>query len=295
MKKTIMSMIFALVVTGVFAQESGGMTSKKGEAILPEADDWAISINAVPVLNYLGNMLNGNVANASPTFGYPGTPLAITGKLFIDEKTAYRAMVRLGFGSTTTNNYVVDDAALVADPLSTATVNDSWKASYNNIVLGAGYEMRKGKTRLQGFYGGMFMFGIGGGKSTYTYGNGFTTTNTSPTATTAWSPIVSGSAGSRTTENKAGSTFMLGLRGFIGAEYFIFPKMAVGAEFGWGVGMNSTGEGEVTTESWNAAAPTPAVKTTTTKTGKKSTFGIDTDVNGTQMIPTASLNLTLHF
>lgn len=283
-------MALALIVTGVIAQETGGMTSKKGEAILPEADDWALVIDAKPIMGYLGNMLNGNVNNTSPTFGYPGTPLAITGKMFKDETTAYRAMIRLGFGSTTMNNYV-DDNANTTDP--NAMVLDTWKAGHNNIVLGGGLEMRRGKTRLQGFYGGMLMFGIGGGKDTYTYGNAFGTTNTTPTATT-WTPTISaGPSGSRVLEAKAGGTFMLGLRGFIGAEYFIFPKMSVGAEFGWGLAMSSTGEGETVTQSWDAVAL--AAKSTTTKTGKTSTFGLDTDVNGTQMIPTASLNLALHF
>lgn len=283
-------MALALVVTGVIAQESGGMTSKKGEVILPEADDWALSIDAVPVMSYLGNMLNGNLSNSSPSFGYPGTPLAITGKLFKDEKTAYRAMIRLGFGSTSQNNYV-DDNANTLDP--NAMVNDSRKVSYNNIVLGGGLEFRRGKTRLQGFYGGMLMFGIGGGKTTYAYGNAFSTTNTTPTSTTVWSPITSAAVGSRTKENKQGGSFMLGLRGFIGAEYFIFAKMAIGAEFGWGLGMTSTGEGEIVSESWNPAGP--SLVSTTAKTGKSSTFGLDTDINGTQLVPAASLNLTLHF
>jgi hypothetical protein len=202
-------------------------------------------------------------------------------------------MIRIGFGSTTMNNFVGDQVALTASPLSDAMVNDTWKASHNNIVLGGGLEMRRGKTRLQGFYGGMLMFGIGGSKDTYTYGNAINTTYKTPVSTT-WTPAISSApATTRTLENKAGGTFMLGLRGFIGAEYFIFPKMSVGAEFGWGLGMSSTGEGEMITETYDT--PSLAAKSKTTLTGKTSTFGLDTDVNGTQMIPAASLNLTLHF
>ena len=289
MRKTLLLMALAFGTTGAFAQD--GMTSKKGEPILPETDDWALMIDAAPVMDYLGNMLNGT--NSSPSWGYPGTPLAITGKMFKDEKTAYRGMVRLGFGSSKWSNYVQDDVAVAADPLSTNKVSDELKSAYNQIVLGGGLEMRRGKTRLQGFYGGMLMIGLGGSKDTYTYGNAYTQTNTSPTSTTAWTPISSGPAASRTLTDKNGSTFMLGIRGFIGAEYFIFPKMAVGAEFGWGVGMSSTGEGEKTTEAWDGVGN--VVKTTTTKTGKSSTFGFDTDVNGSQMMPAGALTLTLHF
>ena len=133
MKKTMLSMALALATCGVIAQETGGMTSKKGEAILPEADDWALCIDASPIMYYLGNMVNGNISNPSPSWNYPGTPLAITGKLFKDEKTAYRAMIRLGFGSSKKNNFVDDMAN--TDPA--IVVNDSWKSSYNNIVLGA--------------------------------------------------------------------------------------------------------------------------------------------------------------
>jgi len=293
MKKTILATAFTLVIAGVFAQDStGGMTSKKGEAILPETDDWALCIDASPVMYYLGNMLNGNLNNNSPSWGYPGTPLAITGKMFKDEKTAYRAMVRLGFGSTTRNNYV-DDNANTTDP--TMMVTDSWKAAYHNVVLGGGLEMRRGKTRLQGFYGGMLVIGLGGKKDTYTFGNPFSSTITTPTST-IWTPTVTAApVGSRVIENKGGSSFMVGLRGFIGAEYFIFPKIAVGAEFGWGLGMRSTGEGEITTESWDAAGNPPAVKSTVMRTGKSGSFGLDTDVNGNQMIPTGSLTLSMHF
>jgi len=283
-------MALALVVTGVIAQETGGMTSKKGEAILPEADDWALVIDATPVLNYFGRFLS-TAGSTSPTWGYPGAPLAITGKMFKDEKTAYRGMIRLGFGSTTLNNFV-DDNVNTTDP--NAMVNDSRKVAYNNIVLGGGMEWRRGKTRLQGFYGGMLMFGIGGSKNTYSYGNSYSGTNTTPTSTTTWTPsIATSSAPSRITELKAGSTMMIALRGFIGAEYFIFPKIAVGAEFGWGLGMTSTGEGEVTTQTWDGTALN--TKSTTSKTGKSNTFGFDTDVNGTQMVPTGALTLALHF
>lgn len=280
-------MALAFGITSAFAQETSGLTSKKGEPFLPESGDWAIGIDAKPVLNYLGGFLS-NAGAVSPTWGYPGTPLAITGKYFKDEKTAYRAMVRLGFGSTTTTGYSIQDGQTVPD--ASITVKDSWKAAYHSIVLGAGLEMRKGKTRLQGYYGGMFMFGIGGTKDTYSYGNSFSTTNQTPTRTNFGG---NGPGPVWVTENKPGSTFMLGLRGFIGAEYFIFPKIAVGAEFGWGLGLNHTGDGSRTTESWNGA--NNSVKSSTVKTGGKSTFGIDTDINSTQMIPTGTVNLTMHF
>jgi len=51
MKKSIALVAMAFGVTSAFAQD---LTSKKGEPFLPEAGDYAISIDANPFLNYLG-------------------------------------------------------------------------------------------------------------------------------------------------------------------------------------------------------------------------------------------------
>lgn len=287
--KNILLLTAAVFATSfALAQSPEGLVSKRGEVFLPEADDWALIIGATPVLNYLGNLMNGSTNNGSPTWGYPGTPLAITGKMFKDEKTAYRAMIRLGFGSTTQRAFSIKDEQ--SDP--TVTVEDSWKSSYNQIVLGAGIEKRRGKTRLQGFYGGMVMLGLGGSKDEYSYGNAFSATNTLPHRTVFYNN--NPAPGVWTTSEKEGSTFMIGLRGFVGAEYFILPKMAVGAEFGWGLGVSTTGSGEATVEYWDAQ--NDAVNTSTIKTGGgTSMFGFDTDINGLQKLPAGELTISLQF
>src|ERR1051326_7311823 len=98
MRKTLLLMATAFVTSGVFAQD--GMTSKKGEPILPESGDWAISFDAVPLMNYIGHLANGATANTSPGANWvnPGY-MTITGKMFKDEKPAYRGIVRLGMNS----------------------------------------------------------------------------------------------------------------------------------------------------------------------------------------------------
>ena len=100
MKKRLLFVAAIVAASTTFAQD--GLTSKKGEAYLPEAGDWSISIDANPILNYGGNLLNGT---AGQTFGganWTNASQAITGKMFKDENTAYRAMVRIGFSSATT-------------------------------------------------------------------------------------------------------------------------------------------------------------------------------------------------
>lgn len=217
------------------------MMSKKGTPILPESGDWSIGISANSFLNYAGNLMNGS--NTAPNFDWVNNQV-ITGKMMKDANTAYRAQVRIGLGSTTLKNQEVDLDGDGASDIDSVEI----KTSYNDITLGAGIQKYRGKGRLQGIYGAEAAISLGGGKTTWDT-NDFSA------------------------ESKQGGTFGIAVRGFIGAEYFFAPKMSLSGEFGWGIGLDSTGEGEDTVTSGGT--------TTTTKTGGASTFGIDTgNANG---------------
>lgn len=288
MKKRLLFVAAIVAASTTFAQD--GLTSKKGEAYLPEAGDWSISIDANPLLNYVGNMAN-NGTNAPGTLNAAWTngSNAITGKYFKDENTAYRAMLRIGFSSATTGT--VNSYNTNPSDFETTEYTDEVKVSGNNVTLGFGLEKRRGNTRIQGVYGAMMNIGFGGGKTTNTYGLAYS--DSSVTVANAALGFVNG----RTLETKAGSTFQLGIAGFIGVEWFFAPKVSLGAEYTWGLRMSSTGEGESTTESWGltpaeqALATTPPnhVITKTNKTGKSSSFGIDTGLSG------ANISLNFHF
>jgi hypothetical protein len=267
MKKSVLLLAATFGVTAAFAQD---LTSKKGEKILPEANDWAISLDAQPVIKTLGNIMNPNAPGGITGTG--GASNYIMGKLFKDEKTAYRAILGLNFGSATTKSLVDLSTSTTTPP---AQVENSSKLSTNSITLGAGLEKRRGSTRLQGYYGGMAMINFGGVSTTNTYGEALSATNT----------------GTRLLTSKAGSTFGLNLSGFIGAEYFILPKVSIGAEYWWGLGFSSTGEGETVTESFGiqGTATTPSVYQTTTKTAGGSSFNIGGQYGTAQMF------LNLHF
>ncbi len=290
MKKQITTVAMAFIF-GLFTANAQDLTSKKGEPILPEQGDWGIGVDATPFLNYAGNFFGKSNNNYAPTFNFLTSNQTIVGKYFKDATTAYRAAVRLGFGSQKNSNFVNDDFNTSPDP---RFVEDTRTLSYNGIGLSGGLEMRKGKTRLQGYYGGELGIFFGGSKEKYTYGNAFSSTNINPTSTTSWTtPPSSGSVSFRSTEVKNGSTLAFGLRGFIGVEYFVLPKISIGGEFGWGISLNSTGEGQVTTEYWDGVSN--SLKTTTTKTGKASTFALDTDNNNSVFGPAATLRLNFYF
>ncbi len=288
-KSSLFIAALAFGVTTAFAQD---LTSKKGEPILPEAGDYAIGVDAYPLLNYFGNLANGTQGNAPFGWNFTNNGAMITGKMFASETMAYRGMLRIGFGSTKSANYVTKNGTVSNPP---EMVLDEMKASGNFIGLGGGLEWRRGKGRLQGYWGGMAMFTMSGAKDTYTYGNVIDATYQMPVTTDFTTPLPgggfsSGPAASRTTERKYGTEMGFGLRGFVGAEFFILPKISIGGEFGWGLMFSSIGEGTSTSEFWDA--PNNRVGTTTTTTAKWSMFGVDTDNNAFGLAPAAVL---IHF
>lgn len=269
MKKLNLLIAFVLVALSSFAQE--GLVSKKGEPILPESGDWAISIDANPFLKYAGNFIGSNGLNVAPTFEFLSGNQTILGKYFIDETKAYRVGLRLGYGSSTTTR----EESSIPSVSPIIYVDNVSKNSFSKIGLTAGMEWRKGKTRLQGFYGAEAGFSLGTASMSYTYGNALSSSNPTP----------------QITDYKPGTTVSLGLRTFVGAEYFILPKVAIGGEFGWGLAFRTTGEATTTRNYWTGTT----VNSTTDKMGGSSSFGFDSDNLNSVFGSIGSIRLSLHF
>lgn len=280
MKKSFLAVAVILGTTSVFAQD---LTSEKGESYLPVAGDWAISVDASPILNYVGNFIGGNGLNSAPTWNFLHPSSAIIGKYFVEDNMAYRGGVNIMFGTMT-------ERALVAKVGSTTgeEVEDSKKTSGSAIYLTGGMEWRKGSTRLQGFYGAELGLGFGGGtKEEYTYGNAYDFT-TNPTQTHG----VDGTTDVLSTNTKGG--IMFGLRGFIGAEYFVLPKLAIGGEFGWGLGLQTTGEATVNMEQVNSAG-TALEEKEYVVASKSSSMNVGTDNMNSVFGPSGTLRISFHF
>ena len=245
MKKIILTAAAVFAFSFANAQD---LKSKKGEPYLPEAGDWAISFNANGIFNYVGNAFNGSlgnlggptVANATPTDAN-ATPNSFVGKKFIDAKTAYRVVANLGFGSSNKIN-------------SGGIANfANYEESTFNLTAGLGKEWRRGSTRLQGFYGADALIGF---------------------SSTKWketNELVN-------SEFDAGTSFNLGVTGFIGAEYFLFPKISIGAQYNYGLQIASKGASKISTP----GAPDFEVSKSS------SNFNLGN-------VTSASMNLTLHF
>jgi hypothetical protein len=317
MKKQILLTACTVISMNIFSQD---LTSKKGEPILPEAEDWAVSMNADPVLEFVGNAFNGNTSNNAANTDWLGSSHTIVVKKFINEKSAYRIMLRLGYVNQTFKNMVVNDAesgTVFTFPDKQGVVEDKYRHSSSNICIGAGKEWRKGKTRLQGFYGADILFWMGNTKDKYSYGNEMSTVNTSsaggasttttPNSTIWNTDIETAEFGtpdsvvavtSRPTLKKSGTTFGIGVRGFVGVEYFIFPKIAIGAEYGWGIGYQMRGKGREQVQ-MQGGSPLQVANVDTEIAGE-SKFGFDTDMNQSRIFGfnnsgSASLKVTFHF
>ena len=252
MKKVLLTAAAVLSLTFVNAQD---LKSKKGEAYLPVAGDWAISFNADGLFRYAGNAFNGSLNNAAPSVTYV-TNNSFVGKKFISDKMAYRVVANLGFSSNTTN--AAGTGTFVGSNLETKTSNF-------DLTAGLGKEWRKGSTRLQGFYGADALINIKSGSTEISY--------TADDVTAVY-------LGSSKVKNGLG--LGLGVQGFLGAEYFIFPKFAIGAQYTYRVGFNVQGKSETTLS--------PAVGPATTTNGLNGTSKFEVGNVGI-----TSINLTLHF
>lgn len=264
MKKMTLTVLAMFIIA---FSANAQLKNKKGETILPETGDWAIGIDAAPVLDYFGNMFN-NDANNNINWNFTNGNQQIFGKYFISETQAYRVGLRIGMINTTLKNTVGDDADLTG----TKFVEDKFSRNNLNILLSAGKEYRRGHGRLQGYYGADAYLMMSNESRTYTYGNEFSATNTAPTFTNDWNNFTT-STGARNLKEKDGFLFGFGVRGFIGAEYFVMPKLSIGGEFGWGLGLMTQGKEKATVEYWGGTA----AKETEIELVSASQFAIDTD------------------
>ncbi|MBX2897866.1 MAG: hypothetical protein KF763_20660 [Cyclobacteriaceae bacterium] len=259
--KNLLSVMLSCIVFIATAQdtsvsESVELKSKRGINILPEAGEWALGVGASPFLSYTGNLLNGNTANTSPSFQFTNNPsnlIAVFGKYMVDANTAYRARFNATINSQIDKAVVVQNE-LNPDALFPAFTEDWRTTNTKTIVLAAGYEKRRGKSRVQGIYGGELVFALTGNTQKYEYGNQISADFNTVTTNNFGGNILLGSAAAtvqRKTEEKFGNVFTAGVRGFIGVEYFIGPKVSLGAEFGYSFLFRTATRGLVTAERWN--------------------------------------------
>lgn len=225
------------------AQETGNsIKNKKGVEVLPQAGDWSFGISANPFLEYVGNMMNNNSYNNSPYFDPTNTPNNdifnniggnnIFVKYAQKQNLFYRGRLMANTGRYSQSNAVRKDV-LVPNLFTTEYVYDKRISRNSDFLIGLGFEKRKGATRVQGYYGAEVILGLSRSSESFEYGNPMNIDNPTPNTYNY------GYAISRPIENKNGSSFAFGVRGFLGVEYFLAPKISIGGEIGYSVGAQT--------------------------------------------------------
>ncbi len=290
---------FAQTTETTKTNTNGTFKSINGHEVLPQEGDWALGISATGFFNYFGNLLSGSGSNNAPSFNTANTPdafatgklsgMALMGKYMKSSDMAYRFRFQANAGSVTRRNNV-GKSLLTPDPMNPQFVEDNVTESSYVVLLGAGFEKRRGHGRVQGFYGAEVLVGVGGDANSYSYGNAFDNNFNTPLSTTNFTNGTTANVSARTKNTNGGMMFMAGVRGFAGVEYFFAPKMSLGGEIGYTLGFSTHGKGFVETEEWNAAT----LQTTTVTTKQFANSGLRSFGIGLDNL-NAGINLNFYF
>lgn len=192
------------------------------EDYLPKAGDLGLSVSANP--------LSQIATGVSPTSTQP--LVSIAGKYMVSDKSALFLNVGWIYNYNHNNYYANDDAALYLDPFSRAKVIDTEENHITGLNISFGGERRIGKGKVQGVFGGGIMYAFSYYDSRYSYGNAITSINQNPSTGLYLppTPVVPGFNYLRPTHIFSDvPTHQFGLVGYAGVEWFVAPKISVGA------------------------------------------------------------------
>lgn len=145
----------------------------------------------------------------------------------ITDKKAFRGSIELGFNSETVKSFVPSVT------LSDETVEDAVRTSKLIMSITAGKQFYRGDRNLRGFYGYDGILAIARENRTKnTYGNELTIANSS----------------SRVVKTNDGTQLSIGVRAFLGAEYYFVKNVSLSAELGYVILYKRKGGGSSNSE-----------------------------------------------
>jgi hypothetical protein len=227
----------------------------------------ATATNTAPSVN--------NANGATVLGGNVGLGFGFMGKYMLNGNTAARVRFNATTISETRREYVAANS-LITNPLEPVFAEDEYTRMANNYSVALGLEKRKGSTRLQGIYGAEVFLGVFNESREFTYGNAMSADFTSPSSFNFVGNInnLGGVISSRTLEQNFGTQFFMGARGYVGVEYFVAPKISIGAEIGYSLGLLTNGEASRVDETFDPVALAPTKVTTKQKRNQNlSSFG----------------------
>lgn len=230
-------MVTALCAPATMTAQEQCETGKVCKQYLPEKGDFALGVDLIPLFKTIGGSFRSseNVPVGGTPFTYdmmnPKPNVSILGKYMLTDRWALKANLGLIVNSRSNKSYCGDDLGLFLNGDSEAKVVDNRKTTQAGGTLSIGAEYRFGKRRVQGIVGFGIMGGFSTFKTNYTYGNKLTDLNRTPTNSFGNEVTAGVPDGYRITEYRSpGANGVLGAYGSLGAEWFVAPKIALGAE-----------------------------------------------------------------
>jgi hypothetical protein len=257
-----------LVATAAFADGADKPTPEdKGKkdysSWLPAQGDMSVGFSLDPLATFAGNLFNGNLDNtledlAGEPLLYQQMPdpcVSIMGTYMVTDQLAIRANIGFGYSLQQHNFFVPDDAAVALDDLSNAKVTDQINAQILSGSFSAGIEYRVGKRLpIQGVFGAGLSYACGVNKADYTYGNAITELNQKPTISdpSLYQSVAGYLPNARLLYVESDKMIhMVGVYGSVGVEWFVTPKVALGANVNLGIYYELNPSETYVYEGWN--------------------------------------------
>lgn len=271
MKRLISLMLIAVFALPLIAQDNVAAEPAPKKVVkdcsewLPKQGDFSLAFSLDPIATFVGNMFNGNLSNGlgdlagEPLLdGIIGAPMvSIMGTYMQTDQLAWKVNLGIGYTHKSINEYVLDDAALFLDPLSKVKVVDkqAYNRIYGSIALGAEYRVGK-NLPVQGVFGAGLNYAFGEISYKYNYGNAITELNQIPTISepSLYAAVAGYMPNARPLASQDNDLIhMIGAYASVGVEWFVAPKIALGANVNFGIYYEVNPSRATTFEGWNTA------------------------------------------
>ena len=246
MKRILSIMIIATLALPVFASNKNDSTRmvKDYSQILPQAGDWSLGFTLNPFVNFVGNMFNNTtnqlidnqrIGGGVIQYGNdPAYPLiSIMGRYMFTDHFGIRANIGLLMCYRDSSKYVFDDYSVAMEDLVPSMVKDRATSNTFGGSFNVAAEYRLGKKAVQGVFSGGLMYSLSKSTCDFTYGNAITDINQNPTSAFHHTIIGEDRLGMnsyRVLRESTACTHTIGLVCSAGVEWFVAPKVALGAE-----------------------------------------------------------------
>jgi len=246
MKKVLSLIIIASLALPVLAREKSDSTkvAKDYSQILPQAGDFAVGFTLNPFVNFVGNMFNGTMGQVldesrigGGVIQYGNNPtypiVSVMGKYMFTDNLGIRANIGFLMNYADSTKKVKDDYDVAMGTLVPSMVSDTKKGTTFGGSFSAAAEYRVGKKAVQGVFSGGLLYTLSKYSCNYTYGNAITEINQKPTTAfnaKHYGEEKMGMPYYRVLKESTACSHTIGLITSAGFEWFVAPKISLGAE-----------------------------------------------------------------